>query len=48
MSRHDEYIARLVAAFFMAVERARLAPTDEVEPLNKLLDEYEVEMERAR
>jgi hypothetical protein len=47
MSRHDEYTAKLVAAFFMAVERARLAPADEVEPLNKLLDEYVFEMERT-
>jgi hypothetical protein len=47
MSRHDEYIAKLEAAFFMAVERARLAPADEVEPLNKLLDEYVVEMGSA-
>jgi hypothetical protein len=47
MSRHDEYLAKLEAAFFIAVERARLAPADEVEPLNKLLDEYVVEMERA-
>jgi hypothetical protein len=47
MSRHDEYIAKLEAAFLIAVERARLASADEVEPLNKLLDEYLVEMERA-
>jgi hypothetical protein len=44
---NDEYIAKLEAALFMTVERARLATADEAELLNKLLDEYEVEMERA-
>jgi hypothetical protein len=47
MSRHAEFIAKLEAAFCMTVERSRLAPADEVEPLNKLLDEYVVEMAHA-